>query len=92
MDPLSAAVIGVVGMLFNAFAIPWLMKRRKLDGAELLLMVASGAMALVLKRNPDFKGLVLLDAVIAEMKKQFPKTNPDVLSRAAADVLARAGM
>lgn len=92
MDPLTASVVALVGMLFNAFAIPWLMKRRKLDGAELLLVVASGAMALVLKRNPDYKGLVLLDAVIAEMRKQFPKASPDVLARAAADVIARAGM
>lgn len=87
MDPVTGAAVALVGLLFNAFAIPWLQKKRKLDGAELLLKVASGAMALVLAKNGNLRGLILIDEVVKEMQRQFPKTNEDALRRAAADIV-----
>jgi hypothetical protein len=66
------------------YLIPWLVKKRKVEGADLLATVAIDVVALVKRRNPELTWLEALSELLTEIKKQFPKTDESVLTRVLA--------
>lgn len=91
MDSVFPIVLSLLGTVVTTYLVPWLSKKRKLAGAELLAKVAVDALALVRLNNPSLKAVELADMVARMLVERF-KVSEAAARSAAAGAVSRAGI
>lgn len=91
MDAVFPIVLSLLGTVVTTYLVPWLSKKRKLAGAELLAKVAVDALALVRLNNPTLKAVELADLVARMLVERF-KVSEGAARAAAAGAVSRAGI
>lgn len=91
MDSVFPIVLSLLGTVVTTYLVPWLSRKRKLAGAELLAKVAVDVVALVRANNPTMKQLELVDLVARDLVTRFKVSEAAARSIAAGAVARSVG-
>ena len=91
MDAIFPVVLTLLSTVVTSYLVPWLSKKRKLAGAELLATVAVDILALVRANNPNLSAVQYGDMVARMLKERF-KVSEAAAASIAAGAVSRAGI